>query len=46
MPRGLIRIVGLALLDGDRCLLVRKKGQAFFILGGGKREPGEATRPL
>jgi 8-oxo-dGTP diphosphatase len=42
MPRGLIRIVGLALLDGDRCLLVRKKGQEFFILGGGKREPGES----
>lgn len=34
--------IGLAVCEGDRLLLVRKKGTTFFILPGGKPEVGES----
>jgi 8-oxo-dGTP diphosphatase len=33
--------IGLAVIDGDRLLLVRKRGAEFYILPGGKPEGGE-----
>jgi 8-oxo-dGTP diphosphatase len=33
--------IGLALMDGDRVLLVRKRGSDFLILPGGKPEKNE-----
>ena len=33
--------VGLAILDDERILLVRKRGSSFLILPGGKPEAGE-----
>jgi 8-oxo-dGTP diphosphatase len=36
-----IRKVGLALVKGDRILLVRKRGSRTYILPGGKPEAGE-----
>ena len=40
MPRDITKI-GLALMDGDRVLLVRKRGSDFLILPGGKPEKDE-----
>src|SRR4051812_28020265 len=40
MPREITKI-GLAVIAGDRLLLVRKKGSNFLILPGGKPEPDE-----
>lgn len=34
--------IGLAVMDGERLLLVRKKGSTFYILPGGKPEQGES----
>lgn len=34
--------IGLAVCQGDRLLLVRKKGTTFYILPGGKPELGES----
>jgi 8-oxo-dGTP diphosphatase len=34
--------IGLAVLEGDRLLLVKKKGSSFYILPGGKPERGES----
>jgi 8-oxo-dGTP diphosphatase len=34
--------IGLAVIDGDRLLLVRKRGSEFYILPGGKPERGES----
>lgn len=39
--RRTIQKVGLALVDEDRILLVRKRGTPTYILPGGKPEPGE-----
>ena len=36
-----IQKVGLALVEGDRILLVRKRGSRTYILPGGKPEAGE-----
>jgi 8-oxo-dGTP diphosphatase len=36
-----VQKVGLALVDGDRILLVRKRGSRTYILPGGKPEAGE-----
>ncbi len=33
--------IGLAVMDGDRVLLVKKRGSAFLILPGGKPENNE-----
>jgi 8-oxo-dGTP diphosphatase len=33
--------IGLAVLDGDRLLLVKKRNSDFYILPGGKPEQGE-----
>lgn len=33
--------IGLAVTDGDRLLVVRKRGGSLYILPGGKPEPGE-----
>lgn len=33
--------IGLAVTEGDRLLVVRKKGGSLYILPGGKPEPGE-----
>jgi 8-oxo-dGTP diphosphatase len=40
MPREITKI-GLAVMDGDRVLLVRKRGSDFLILPGGKPEKNE-----
>jgi len=40
MPREITKI-GLALKDGDRVLLVKKRGSNFLILPGGKPEKSE-----
>ena len=40
MPR-LIHIAAALLTDGDRTLLVRKRGTTAFMQPGGKIEPGE-----
>lgn len=34
--------IGLAVISGDRLLLVRKRGSDFYILPGGKPERGES----
>jgi 8-oxo-dGTP diphosphatase len=40
----LVRTVAAVIVDGQgRVLLVRKRGSAFFIQPGGKREPDEAS---
>jgi 8-oxo-dGTP diphosphatase len=36
-----VQKVGLALVEGDRILLVRKRGSRTYILPGGKPEAGE-----
>jgi len=41
MPREITKI-GLAVIEGDRLLLVRKKGSDFLILPGGKPERSES----
>jgi 8-oxo-dGTP diphosphatase len=41
MPREIIKI-GLAVIDGDRLLLVRKKGLDLLILPGGKPQENES----
>lgn len=41
MAREIIKI-GLAVVDGNCLLLVRKRGSDFYILPGGKPEPGES----
>jgi 8-oxo-dGTP diphosphatase len=41
MPREITK-VGLAVMDGDRLLLVRKRGSDFLILPGGKPERNES----
>jgi 8-oxo-dGTP diphosphatase len=33
--------IGVAVRDGDRLLVVKKKGGSLYILPGGKPEPGE-----
>lgn len=33
--------IGLAIMDGDRVLLVKKRGSDFLILPGGKPEKNE-----
>jgi 8-oxo-dGTP diphosphatase len=40
MPREITKI-GLAVMDGDRVLLVKKRGSDFLILPGGKPESNE-----
>jgi 8-oxo-dGTP diphosphatase len=40
MPKEIIKI-GLAVVQGDSLLLVRKWGTSFYILPGGKPESGE-----
>jgi 8-oxo-dGTP pyrophosphatase MutT (NUDIX family) len=42
MPRT-IRIAAALLVDGDRTLLVRKRGATAFMQPGGKLEPGETA---
>lgn len=41
MPREILKI-GLAVIDGERLLLVRKRNSEFYILPGGKPEQGES----
>ncbi|GAB3739896.1 NUDIX hydrolase [Microlunatus parietis] len=42
---GLIRVCTVILRDGaDRILTVRKRGTDWFMLPGGKPEPGETSR--
>ncbi|MFC7625865.1 NUDIX domain-containing protein [Microlunatus sp. GCM10028923] len=42
---GLIRVCTVVLRDGaDRILTVRKRGTDWFMLPGGKPEPGETAR--
>jgi 8-oxo-dGTP diphosphatase len=36
--------IGLAVMDGDRVLLVKKRGSDFLILPGGKPEKNETDR--
>ena len=33
--------IGLAIVDANHLLLVRKRNSSFYILPGGKPEPGE-----
>lgn len=41
MTREILKI-GLAVIDGDRLLLVKKRNSEFYILPGGKPEQGES----
>jgi 8-oxo-dGTP diphosphatase len=41
MGREILKI-GLAVIDGDRLLLVKKRNSEFYILPGGKPEQGES----
>lgn len=41
MAREILK-VGLAVIDGDRVLLVKKRNSEFYILPGGKPEQGES----
>jgi 8-oxo-dGTP diphosphatase len=41
MTREILKI-GLAVMDGDRLLLVKKRESKFYILPGGKPEQGES----